>query len=77
MSTQAAKLNQGLDLAGKTVAIAGGTQGIGAATGIRFAQAGASVIVIGRNEELGNKVVAELQKAGKGAKAEFIKADLR
>ncbi|ORY89376.1 hypothetical protein BCR35DRAFT_300532 [Leucosporidium creatinivorum] len=76
MSSQAAKLNEGIDLAGKNVAISGGTQGIGAATGIRFAQAGASVFVIGRNEELGNKVVEELKKAGKGGKAEFIKADL-
>lgn len=77
MSTQAAKLNQGIDLTGKNVAVSGGTQGIGAATGLRFAQSGATVYIIGRNEELGNKVVEELRKQGKGGKAEFIKADLR
>lgn len=78
MSSQAAKLNQGVDLRGKNVAVSGGTQGIGAATGLRFAQSGASVFIIGRNKELGNKVVEELRKAGgQGAKAEFIKADLR
>ena len=76
MSTEARKSNQGLDLTGRTAAIAGGSQGIGAATAKRFAQAGADVYIVGRNAERGQQVVDELKKAG-APRAEFIKADLR
>ncbi|GAA5996711.1 putative short-chain dehydrogenase/reductase [Rhodotorula paludigena] len=79
-STDAAKHNARLDLSGKTAAVAGGTQGIGAAVGLRFAQAGASVFIIGRNEQLGQDVVkrcrAEAGKNADGRTFEFIKADL-
>ncbi|KAK4054566.1 hypothetical protein OIV83_001060 [Microbotryomycetes sp. JL201] len=75
MSAEAARANEQIKLTGKNVAVAGGTQGIGRATGERFAKAGASVWVIGRNEQLGQEVVNSLK--GKGAPhAEFIKADL-
>lgn len=80
MSSLAAKENVGLDLTGKVAAIAGGTQGIGEAVGLRFAQAGASVFVIGRDEARGSAVVEQLRKAGgvaEGRSYEFIKADLR
>ncbi|KDE03702.1 hypothetical protein MVLG_05833 [Microbotryum lychnidis-dioicae p1A1 Lamole] len=81
MSSTAKQNNVGLDLAGKNVAVAGGTQGIGAATAIRFAQAGAdSVYIIGRNKEKADEVVRELKGAGAGAPDtktyEFIQADL-
>ncbi|TNY24671.1 hypothetical protein DMC30DRAFT_345403 [Rhodotorula diobovata] len=79
-STDAARYNDKLDLSGKTAAVAGGTQGIGAAVGLRFAQAGANVYVIGRNEKLGEDVVrrcrAQAGKAADGRTFEFIKADL-
>ena len=80
MSTFAAKENAGLDLTGKVAAIAGGTQGIGEATGLRFAEAGASVFIIGRDEARGASVIEELRKVGGNAEGktfEFIKADLR
>lgn len=55
-------------------------QGIGAAVGLRFAQAGASVFIIGRNEQLGQDVVkrcrAEAGRNADGRTFEFIKADL-
>ncbi|GAA5886206.1 hypothetical protein JCM6882_004298 [Rhodosporidiobolus microsporus] len=79
MSTLARNANIGLDLGGKTAAIAGGTQGIGAATGLRFAQAGANVYIIGRNAELGAQVVEKMRNAGEMAQGrtfEFIQADL-
>ncbi|GAA5844542.1 hypothetical protein JCM11251_001627 [Rhodosporidiobolus azoricus] len=79
MSTIARNANIGLDLSGKTAAIAGGTQGIGAATGLRFAQAGANVYIIGRNAELGQQVVEKMKNAGEAAEGrhfEFIQADL-
>jgi NAD(P)-dependent dehydrogenase (short-subunit alcohol dehydrogenase family) len=63
-------------LKGRTAAIAGGSQGIGAATAKRFAQAGADVYIIGRNAEKGQQVVNELKQAG-APRAEFIQADLR
>ncbi|KAM0791253.1 hypothetical protein ACM66B_005730 [Microbotryomycetes sp. NB124-2] len=75
MSTEATRANEQVKLEGKNVAVAGGTQGIGRATGERFAKAGASVWVIGRNEQLGAEVVKSLKSKG-APHAEFIKADL-
>lgn len=73
-----AQKNNSINLNGKNVAVGGGTTGIGAALGERFAKAGASVFIIGRNQQRGNKVIEELKKAGNGAaKYEFIQADLR
>jgi phosphoglycerate dehydrogenase-like enzyme len=78
MSTQAHKANESLDLTGKTAAIAGGSQGIGAGTAIRFAQAGANVIVVGRSKERLEKVVAEARKAAKSVdqKFDYVSVDL-
>ncbi|KII89071.1 hypothetical protein PLICRDRAFT_594915 [Plicaturopsis crispa FD-325 SS-3] len=77
MASLARKSNVGLDLFNKVAVVVGGTQGIGAAVGMRFASAGASVYIIGRNGDLGSAVVEQLKTAGKsGATYEFIKADL-
>lgn len=80
MSTQARKANVGLDLAGKTAVVAGGSQGIGAAVAIRFAQAGANVVVIGRNKERLEKVLSDARAAAKSAAADqkfdYVSADL-
>jgi len=78
MSSVAAHENVDLDLSGKVAVVAGGTQGIGAATAIRFAQAGASVYIIGRNQKLGEEVLKSLHAAGKSdtQKFEFVSADL-
>lgn len=73
-----ARKNAEINLEGKTAAVAGGTTGIGAALGERFAQAGASVYVIGRNSDRGSKVIDELKRVGNSrAHYEFIQADLR
>ncbi|GAA5894045.1 putative short-chain dehydrogenase/reductase [Sporobolomyces salmoneus] len=72
-----AQKNSGINLQGKTAAVAGGTTGIGAAIAQRFATAGSSVFVIGRNQDRGNKVIEELKRLGDSkAKYEFIQADL-
>jgi hypothetical protein len=76
MSTLARNANTSLDLNGKTAAVSGGTQGIGAGVAIRFAQAGANVYVIGRNAKLGSQVVEQLKASGHGKTYEFIQADL-
>src|SRR4030081_641514 len=59
----------------QVVLITGGLTGIGRATALAFAKEGARVVISGRREEEGQKVVSEIRKAG--AEAEFIRADVR
>ena len=58
-----------------TVLITGALTGIGRATAVIFAQQGAQVIVSGRRDKEGQKLVAELRALG--AEAEFIRTDVR
>jgi len=58
----------------KVALVTGGTSGIGKTTAIEFARAGAKVVLSGRREKEGAKVVAEIQQLG-GAAA-FIRADV-
>ncbi len=58
----------------KVVLITGGTSGIGKATAIEFARAGARVTLSGRREKEGQQVVAEIRKLG--GEAAFIRADI-
>ena len=57
------------------VLITGALTGIGRATAVAFAQKGAHLVVSGRREEEGEKLVAELRKLG--AEAEFVRSDVR
>src|SRR5258708_24881614 len=57
------------------VLITGALTGIGRATALAFANEGAHVVISGRGEEEGDKLVAELRKLG--AKAEFVACDVR
>src|SRR5260370_31980344 len=59
----------------QVVLITGGLTGIGRATALAFAKEGAQVVVSGRRDEEGQKVVGEIRKAG--GEAEFIRADVR
>lgn len=61
-------------LEGKVGMVTGGTSGIGRDAAIRFAQAGAKVVVSGRREEEGEKTV-ELIRAT-GGDGLFVKADV-
>lgn len=61
-------------LRGKTAVVTGGTSGLGAASALALARAGARVIVSGRDRERGDRVVQELRAAG--AEAELELADL-
>ncbi|MEM6279945.1 MAG: SDR family NAD(P)-dependent oxidoreductase, partial [Verrucomicrobiota bacterium] len=58
----------------KTAVITGGTSGIGRATAIAFAEAGANVVVAGRRESEGAEVVAAIEAAG--ARGLFVRTDV-
>jgi NAD(P)-dependent dehydrogenase (short-subunit alcohol dehydrogenase family) len=59
---------------GKTAVITGSTDGVGRVVGKRLGEAGARVLVHGRNRERGERLVAEIKEAG--GTAEFLAADL-
>ena len=58
----------------RVVMITGGTTGIGEVTAIAFAKEGAKVVVSGRREEPGNKVVEKIKSFG--GEAAFCRADV-
>jgi meso-butanediol dehydrogenase/(S,S)-butanediol dehydrogenase/diacetyl reductase len=60
---------------GKVVLVTGSTTGIGEACASVFAGSGAAVMVNGRNEQRGQKVVEAIRAAG--GRAEFTAVDLR
>jgi NAD(P)-dependent dehydrogenase (short-subunit alcohol dehydrogenase family) len=68
------KMNNNNTFEGKVALVTGGTSGIGKATAIAFARAGAKVILSGRREKEGAKVVAEIKKFG--GDAAFVRADV-
>jgi NAD(P)-dependent dehydrogenase (short-subunit alcohol dehydrogenase family) len=58
----------------KTVLVTGSTDGVGRAVAVKLGQAGARVLVHGRDRERGERVVADIKQAG--GRAEFLAADL-
>ncbi len=62
------------DLTGKIAIITGATSGMGEASAKRFAQAGATVVIAGRNEYEGQKIQEEI--LNKGYSAKFIPVDV-
>jgi NAD(P)-dependent dehydrogenase (short-subunit alcohol dehydrogenase family) len=61
-------------LNGKTALITGSTDGVGRLVAKRLGEAGARVLVHGRDRERGERVVAEIREGG--GSAEFLAADL-
>ena len=61
-------------LEGKVAFVSGAGTGIGAATAIRFAQEGATVVICGRRQEPLDAVSAQIRKAG--GKADAVQADV-
>lgn len=64
-----------MELAGKFAVITGGTSGIGAAIGKRFAAEGATVALVGRNAQRGAELVVGIE--ADGGNASFLSADVR
>src|SRR5258708_21950948 len=62
-------------MSNQVVLITGALTGIGRATAVAFAKAGADVVISGRNADEGQKLAAELRTLG--SKAEFVQADVR
>ena len=57
------------------VLITGALTGIGRATALAFAREGARIVVSGRHDEDGKKLVAEIRELG--IEAEFVRSDVR
>ena len=55
------------DLSGKTAVVTGGNGGIGLAMARGMAEAGANIVVAGRNEEKNAKAVSDLTDTGASA----------
>ena len=62
------------DFTGRTALVTGSTSGIGRATALKLAAAGAYVIVSGRNAERGDATVAAIRAAG--GTADFVAVEL-
>jgi NAD(P)-dependent dehydrogenase (short-subunit alcohol dehydrogenase family) len=62
-------------MSNQVVLITGALTGIGRATAVAFAEAGATVVISGRHADEGQKLAAELRTLG--ANAEFVQADVR
>jgi len=67
-------MNNNNTFEGKVALVTGGTSGIGKATAIAFACAGAKVVLTGRREKEGAQVVAEIKNLG--GDAAFVRADV-
>jgi len=67
-------MNNNNTFEGKVALVTGGTSGIGKATAIAFARAGAKVVLSGRREKEGAEVVAEIKKLR--GDAAFIRTDI-
>ena len=63
-------------LEGSTAVVTGATSGLGAASAVGLARAGAKVIVSGRDRQRGELVVAEIADSGAAADAELELADV-
>ena len=69
------KMQDLISLKGKVAAVSGGASGIGLGTARRLAEFGAQVAILDINEELGKKVISEMEE--EGYKTIFVRCDVR
>ncbi|MGD9661488.1 MAG: SDR family NAD(P)-dependent oxidoreductase [Porticoccaceae bacterium] len=62
-------------IAGSKVVVLGGTAGVGLEIACQFAEQGAKVVVLGRNEQRGDTACETVRKRIGGAEIDFIKVD--
>src|SRR5438445_8197522 len=74
METKMKGSKMNVSLENKVAVVTGGTSGIGKATSLALANAGAKVVVAGRRENEGQAVVQAIEKSG--GKAIFVKTDV-
>ena len=63
------------EIAGSKVVVLGGTAGVGLETACQFAEQGAKVVILGRNDERGDKACEAVSNRAGGASVNFIKVD--
>lgn len=64
------------DLEGKVFLVTGATEGIGKAAALNFAERGATLVLVGRNREKSERVVAELKAASGNERIELLLGDM-
>ena len=64
------------NLSDKVALVTGGTSGVGLATALAFARAGAKVVIASRSEESGRRACATIKKKS-GASVLFLRTDVR
>jgi retinol dehydrogenase 12 len=64
------------DLQGKIFLVTGATEGIGKTAAIHFAKRGATLVLVGRNKEKSEKVLAELTLHSSGNKISLLLGDM-
>ena len=64
------------DLEGKVFLVTGATEGIGKAAALDFAKRGATLSLVGRSKEKGERVVREIEAASGNKSVELLLGDL-
>lgn len=63
-------------LVGEVAVVTGGNAGIGKAIACSLAKQGATVIILGTNEETGKNAVAEIEKESPSSRTQFFRVDV-